>query len=162
MGKYYQVSAPLSRVCSFICSRSKALQFFDHTTALTLGAVPIAARIRTDVLVTTVIALGFVAAEDCRTALRDSLEHAALCRRGHCARAGEVGRPILLDNVSDFELGAGHGWSSEGEANGKVSRELGMLANAWGVTGRYRLVVRRLWWPNRSWRRRKSTPASSK
>lgn len=127
----------------------------------TRRAVPMAARMIADFLRAPGIARRFVAAEDCRAARRDGLEHAAWRRGGPRARAGERGSPIRLDKVSDVERWAGHGWPSEVEANGKGSRGRGMLDNAWGVPGRERLVVRRLWGPHRSWRRRPSTPASS-
>jgi hypothetical protein len=71
-------------------------------TPLTLGAVPIPTGIIADRLVTAVVTLVFVAAEDRRTALCDGLEHPALCRRCHRAITGQVGRPILADHLGDF------------------------------------------------------------
>jgi hypothetical protein len=49
-------------------------------TPLALGAVPIPTGIIADLLMAAVIALGFVAPEDCCAALRDGLEHPALGR----------------------------------------------------------------------------------
>jgi hypothetical protein len=105
-------------------------------TPLTLGAVPIPTGIIADLLVTAVVTLGFVAAEDRCATLRDGLEHPALCRRRHRTIAGQVVRSILADHIGDFKRRAGHGWPSCAGASGKVSRGLGMMDSAWGVTWR--------------------------
>ena len=104
--------------------------------SLTLRAVAIPAGIITDLLVATVITLGFVPAEDRRAALRDGLEYPPLCRLRHRAIAGEVACPILADHIGDFQWRAGHGWPSWAGGSGKVSRGLGMMDRAWGVTWR--------------------------
>ena len=106
------------------------------STPLTLGAVAIPAGVIADLLVATVIAPGFVAAEDRRAALRDGLEHPPLGGRRHRAIAGQVGCPILADHIGDFQQRAGHGWPSWAGGSGKVSRGLGMMDSAWGVTWR--------------------------
>lgn len=129
-------------------------------TALACGAVPIPAGMRAALLVTAVVTRGWVAAEDRRAARRDGLEHAALRRGGHRPIPGQRRRPILLDDVSHFQLRAGHGWGSTGAGCGNNASGLGMAPKACGLTGRDRVVVRLLRWPKRSWRRRKSTPAS--
>jgi hypothetical protein len=92
----------------------------------------------------TVVTLSFVASEAGRAALRDGLEHPPLRRRGHGAIAGQVVRPILADDISDFEVGAGHGCISWRGSRGKVSSGLGIAVSAWGVTCKERLVVCRL------------------
>ena len=129
-------------------------------TALAFGAVPIPAGIIADLLVTAVVTLGFVAAEDRRAALRDGLEHPALRRRGHRPITGQIRRPLLLDDVGYFQMRAGHGWGAAGAGGGNNSSGLVMVPRACGLTCRYRVVVRMLRWPKRSWRRRKPTPAS--
>src|SRR5262249_18015752 len=105
-------------------------------TPLALGAVPIAARVSADLSVTPVITVGFVPPEDRRTALRDGLEHAPLRRRRHRTIAREIRRPILADHISNFQRRAGHDCGSCGGASGKVSRGLGMMDSACGVTWR--------------------------
>jgi hypothetical protein len=82
----------------------------------------------------TVIALGFVAPEDGRAALGNCLEDPILGRRGHGTIAGEVGIPIVPDDVSHFQRRAAHGCLSCGGSKGKVSSGLGIAVSAWGVT----------------------------
>jgi hypothetical protein len=76
---------------------------------LALWAVPIATGVIADLLVATVITLGFVPAESCGAALGDGLEGPPLRRRGHGAIAGQIVRPMLTDHIGDFKRWAGHG-----------------------------------------------------
>ena len=105
-------------------------------TPLACGAVPIAARVRTDLFMATSVALRCVAAKRGGPALCDGVEHATLRRGRHRAIASQVGVPIVPDDIGDFERWAGHGWPSGGGTSGKVSRGLGMRDSACGVTWR--------------------------
>jgi hypothetical protein len=130
--------------------------------ALALGAGPLAARVRTDLLVAPAVTRGFVAPEARRAARRVGLEPPVVGRRGHGARAGAVRVPLVPDDVGHVQGRAAHGRVSEAAGNGNSSRGLGMTARAWGLTCRARLVVRTLRCPKSSWRRRTSTPAASR
>src|SRR5687767_4360204 len=96
-------------------------------TALTLGAVPIAARIIAEFLVATVVALALVAAEG-RSATRGNRgEGTALCDRRHGTIAGEVSVAIVLDDIRQFEARVRHGCASPDAGSGNRSRGLGMM-----------------------------------
>jgi hypothetical protein len=105
-------------------------------TTWTLGAVSIAARVIADLLMPALIALGLIAAQHGRTALPKRLEDATLRRRCAGTIAGEIGRPILPDDISDFQRRARHGWPSHVAGSGNVSSGLGIAARAWGLTWR--------------------------
>jgi hypothetical protein len=75
---------------------------------LALGTMPIAARVITDLLMPAGIALALMASQGRGAALGEGAEHALLRRRRALPVPREIGCPILLDDVGDFEWGAGH------------------------------------------------------
>ena len=83
-----------------------------------------------------VITLALMATEHRGATLRDGPEDPVLCGRRHRAIPGEVGSPILLDNIGHFEERAAHGWVSEGTGRGNNSSGLAMADSAWGLTCR--------------------------
>jgi hypothetical protein len=99
---------------------------------VTLGAVAVATGVRADLLVATVVTLGFVAPQGGGAADGDGAQGPMLLLTQASAIACQEGGAILLDHVSHFEWRAGHqGWS-----RGKVSSGLGVACRACGVTWR--------------------------
>jgi len=124
--------------------------------SVTLGAVAVATGIITDLLVATVVTLGFVAPQGGGTADGDGAQGPTLICREGSARACQEEVAILLDHIRHFEAWGGHTSVSSGNA----SSGLGVACRACGVTWRERLGVRRLRWPSKSGIRRRSPPAS--
>lgn len=113
-------------------------------TAWACGAVPIPTRVRTALFMAPGIARRFMAPERGGAAVADGLQDPALGGRRHRAIAGHRRVAILPDDIRAFQEGAGHGCPCGAGPRGKVSSGLGIVASAWGVTCRERLVVRRL------------------
>ena len=125
--------------------------------AWTRGAMPIATGVRGDLEVATLVTLRRMPPEGRSATDRDRPEGAVLLRGQGGALACQRGRAILAHHVRQFEGGAVH----RGLSSGNAARGLGGACRACGVTWRERLVVRKLRWPSKSWRRRRATPASS-
>src|SRR4029453_3564224 len=100
-----------------------------------------------DLQVPTLLTLRGVSSQGGGSADRNRPEGAVLLGGPGGAIAFQIGSDILAAHVRHFEGGAVHRGSSRGNA----SRGLGVAWRAWGVTGRSRLVVRRLRWPRKSW-----------
>jgi hypothetical protein len=75
---------------------------------LTLGAVAIPTGVVAALAVAAVVTLGRVAPQHRGPAKGDGPEHALLLRRDPVPVPSEIGGPILLDDISDFEWGTGH------------------------------------------------------
>ena len=96
----------------------------------------IAAGVVADLFMPALVALGFMAAQRGRAALAERLEDAALRRGGDSPITGQIGGPILSDDVGHFYRRAGHGWSSHVVGRGNVSSGLEIATSAWGLTWR--------------------------
>jgi hypothetical protein len=100
--------------------------------SVTLGAVAVATGIITDLLVATVVTLGFVAPQGGGTADGDGAQGPTLLCREGSAIACQEEVAILLDHIRHFEAWAGHTSVSSGNA----SSGLGVACRACGVTWR--------------------------
>jgi hypothetical protein len=101
-----------------------------------LGTVTIATRVVTDLLVTTLVALGLMAAEHGRATGRHGPQGPLLCAGQAGAIACQKGVTILLHDVRHFERRAGHGRASRAVGSSKVSRGLAVSWAAMGATWR--------------------------
>src|SRR5262249_61972564 len=100
--------------------------------ARTLGAMPIATGVISDLQVATVVTLRRMPSEGRSATDRDRPEGAVLLRGQGGAIACQIGGTILAYHISDFEGRPRH----KGASKGKASNGLGVAWRACGVTWR--------------------------
>src|SRR5258706_5447430 len=133
--------------------------------AVTLRAMPVAARSVFNRLMGAVVALLYVGAEGGGTARADIPESLPLLGRQHVSPAIEEFLTVLAEDIGDFQPGFRYLLRPSAEystdCSGSASKGLGSAWRRFMDTRRYLAVVRISAWPSRTWMVRRSAPASS-